>query len=154
MATASAAPVQAVVTMPKEKANPFAAATAAAQAAASPTIVPLSSLSERHLAVRTPSPLGEQRQRPTAAQQQTNSKPPAAPKRRARFACCTQPMVLEDQESIGSTGDGSPSSLSPGSSHQHKKGHFLDAFSPKKSLRAQVLMQQGSACYSDAEWWV
>jgi hypothetical protein len=120
----------------------------------------LSALNERALAVRTPSPLGEQRRGPAQTQQQqqqqlghsNHSNSTRQPKRRTRFACCTQPMVLEDQESTGSNGDGSLNSISPASAHQHKKGHFLDAFSPKKSLRGQVLTQQGSACYSDAEW--
>lgn len=113
----------------------------------------LSALNERALAVRTPSPLDEQRQRQSQQQQQqqpphsnsANNLPPR-PKRRPRFACCTQPMVLEDQESTGTNGDGSFNSP------QHKKGHFLDAFSPRRSIRAGVLTQQGSACYSDAEW--
>lgn len=99
-AASSAAPVDAVVTLPAmEKANPFAAATAAAAAAAAPpAALPahLLALNDRALAVRTPSPLGEQRQRPAQQQQAPAlSKPPVPPKR-ARFSCCTRPAVLED----------------------------------------------------------
>lgn len=153
-AVSSAAPVNAVVTPPAmQKANPFAGATAAAAAAAATAAsaalpLHLSALNDRALAVRTPSPLGEQR---PAQQQQAPApcKPPLPPKR-TRFTCCIRPAVLEDQDSVGSNESGSPYSFG---SPQHKKGHFAGAFSsPKHGLRGQALTHQGSACYSDAEW--
>jgi hypothetical protein len=133
------------------RSNPFASAHNAAETAASVPVKPvpmqLSALSDRALTVKTPSPLGEQRPQ---QQQQRASQPSQVPKK--RFACCMQPQVLGEEESIGSNQTESPMSISPLSSQQQKKGHWPHASSPKKSLRAQALTQQPSNTYSDAEW--
>lgn len=135
------------------RSNPFASAHGAAETAAAPPVKPvpmqLSALSERALTVKTPSPLGEQRPQ---QQQQSASKPSQVPKRSVRFACCVQPHVLGEEESIGSNQTESPMSISPLSSQQQKKGRWPHASSPKKSLRAQALTSQPSNAYSDAEW--
>jgi hypothetical protein len=135
------------------RSNPFASAHGAAETAASAPVKPvpmqLSALNDRALTVKTPSPLGDQRPQ----QQQKSASPPSqVPKRSVRFACCTQPHVLGEEESIGSNQTESPMSISPLSSQQQKKGHWPHASSPKKSLRAQALMSQPSIAYSDAEW--
>lgn len=132
------------------RSNPFASAHGAAETAASAPVKPvpmqLSALSDRALTVKTPSPLGEQRPQ----QQQRVSQPAQVPKR--RFACCIQPHILGEEESIRSNQTESPMSISPLSAQQQKKGHWPHASSPKKSLRAQALTQQPSIAYSDAEW--
>lgn len=156
-----------VLVQPPSMTKPTAEAAGPPEAVhvVSPTVpMHMSALSERALAVRTPSPLGEQsrqrsqRQLGSSTGQHSSSKPPSGPKR--RFACCTRPAVLyegeqEDGESVGSNQEqGSLGSLgsSPLPSQQHKKSHWESVFSPKKSLRAQALTQQGSIAYSDAEW--
>jgi hypothetical protein len=153
MAEVSSAAAGSTAVQPSMSKLPTAEAPAAVDAMlVSPTVpMHMSALSERALVVRTPSPLGEQARQRSQRQLtcDPNSKPPIVPKR--RFACCTRPSVLNEEESVGSNGE-SIGRLSPLPSQQHKKNHW-DAFSPKKSLRAQAaLTQQGSACYSDAEW--
>lgn len=146
----------------RQKSNPFASATAAAQVAIEPVPLNLSAVGDRGLAIKTPSPKEQQQHQPAVAVRSSSVKAQPAnsnsSKRRVRFACCMQPAVLGGEDCHSTSTDGStPTSdgLSPMHSGQHSsKQHstWQEAFSPKKSLRAQVLMQQGSSAYSDAEW--
>lgn len=152
----AAAPPKQLMVMEKKtaKSNPFAAATAVAAEAAAASPANLSAVSQRSLAIRTPSPLGEQKR-----QHSVNSRRMSREAMRKRFACCMRPAVIEEkeEESVGSNDRGTPSSATSTLSPDYKKttrNHHWPAaiFSPNQSLRAQVLTQQGSVAYSDAEW--
>jgi len=150
--------MKAIVSMDKQaRNNPFATATEAAEAAAYPNPQLIKAVSHRSLAVRTPSPLGEPRpmmqQQQQQQRQQVLAKPSKAPFSKRSFACCMRPEVIEE-ESVGSNLEetATPSSISSSPAHKKTSHHWHVPFSPKKSLRDQVLAHQGSAAYSDAEW--
>lgn len=155
--TSSSSPpaMKAIVSMDKQaRNNPFATATEAAEAAAYPNPQLIKAVSQRSLAVRTPSPLGEARPMQQQQQrQQVLAKPPKAPFSKRRFGCCMRPEVIEE-ESVGSNLEetATPSSVSSSPAHKKTSHHWHVPFSPKQSLRGQVLAHQGSAAYSDAEW--